>query len=88
MGAQKREIHFRAGTGHKGLVACRAFFSANSVNRYFNIIPPCIAYRQAAGTAAAMDAKAGTQPRSVDYRELQANLIRQGVNLSKQGKPI
>jgi len=63
------------------LVACRAFSSTNSVNQYFNIIPPCIAYGQAAGTAAALSAKARIQPRRVDYRELQANLIKQGVNL-------
>jgi len=63
------------------LVACRAFSSTNSVNQYFNIIPPCIAYGQAAGTAAALAAQAGIQPRRVDYGELQANLIKQGVNL-------
>jgi hypothetical protein len=63
------------------LVACRAFSSTNSVNQYFNIIPPCVAYGQAAGTAAALAAKGGIQPRKVDYKELQANLIRQGVNL-------
>jgi hypothetical protein len=64
------------------LVACRAFSSTNSVNQWFNIIPPCIAYGQAAGTAAALAARAGIQPRKVDYKELRANLIRQGVNLA------
>ncbi len=63
------------------LVACRAFSSTDSINMHFNIIPPCIAYGQAAGTAAAMAAKAGIQPRKVDYKELQANLIKQGVNI-------
>jgi hypothetical protein len=63
------------------LVACRAFSSKASVNQWFNIIPPCIAYGQAAGTAAALAVKAGTQPRKVDYKELQANLRKQGVNL-------
>ena len=63
------------------LVACRAFSSTNSVNQYFNIIPPCIAYGQAAGTAAALAAKARIQPRRVDYKELQASLIKQGVHL-------
>jgi hypothetical protein len=63
------------------LVACRAFSSTNSVNQYFNIIPPCIAYGQAAGTAAALAARAGIQPRRVDYKELQSNLIQQGVHL-------
>jgi hypothetical protein len=63
------------------LVACRAFSSTNSVNQYFNIIPPCIAYGQAAGTAAALAARHGIQPRHVDYQELQANLVKQGVHL-------
>ena len=63
------------------LVACRAFSSTDSVSHYFNIIPPCIAYGQAAGTAAALAAKAGIQPRAVDYGELRANLVKQGVNL-------
>jgi hypothetical protein len=63
------------------LVACRAFSSKASVNQWFNIIPPCIAYGQAAGTAAALAVKAGIQPRTVDYKELQANLRKQGVNL-------
>ncbi len=63
------------------LVACRAFSSKASVNQWFNIIPPCICYGQAAGTAAALAVKAGIQPRRVDYKELQANLRKQGVNL-------
>ena len=63
------------------LVACRAFSSTDSVNQYFNIIPPCIAYGQAAGTAAAMAAKEGIQPRNVDYKALHDNLVKQGVNL-------
>jgi hypothetical protein len=63
------------------LVACRAFSSKASVNQWFNIIPPCICYGQAAGTAAALAVRAGIQPRRVDYKELQANLRKQGVNL-------
>lgn len=63
------------------LVACRAFSSKASVNQWFNIIPPCICYGQAAGTAAALAVKAGIQPRRIDYKELQANLRKQGVNL-------
>jgi hypothetical protein len=63
------------------LVACRAFSSKASVNQWFNIIPPCICYGQAAGTAAALAVKAGIPPRHVDYNELQANLRRQGVGL-------
>jgi hypothetical protein len=65
------------------LVAGRAFSSADTVNDTFNIIPHCISYGQAAGTAAAMAVKAGIQPRQVNYKELQENLVRQGVNLPK-----
>lgn len=63
------------------LVACRAFSSQASVNQWFNIIPHCVAYGQAAGTAAALAVKDGVHPRHVDYGELQTNLRRQGVKL-------
>ncbi|MBN1692727.1 MAG: FAD-dependent oxidoreductase, partial [Dehalococcoidales bacterium] len=63
------------------LVAGRAFSSADTINETFNIIPHCIAYGQAAGTAAAMAVKAGIEPRKVDYKELRKNLVKQGVNL-------
>jgi hypothetical protein len=63
------------------LVAGRAFSSADTINETFNIIPHCIAYGQAAGTAAAMAVKAGIQPRKVDYKALRTNLVKQGVNL-------
>jgi hypothetical protein len=65
------------------LVACRAFSSEDSINQYFNIIPPCLCYGQAAGTAAALAIKAGIPPRKVDYKVLQKNLVKQGVNLPK-----
>jgi len=63
------------------LVAGRAFSSTDSINQYFNIIPPCICYGQAAGTAAALAVSAGVPPRKVDYRKLHDELVRQGVNL-------
>ena len=63
------------------LVACRAFSSSDSINQHFNIIPPCIAYGQAAGTAAAMAVSSGIQPRKVDYQALHKNLVKQGVKL-------
>jgi threonine dehydrogenase-like Zn-dependent dehydrogenase len=63
------------------LVACRAFSSDDSINQHFNIIPHCICYGQAAGTAAAMAAKAGIQPRNVDYKALRGNLVKQGIHL-------
>jgi hypothetical protein len=61
------------------LVACRAFSSDYHIQEYFNLIPHCIAFGQAAGTAAAMAVAEGIQPRHVDYKTLQANLVKQGV---------
>jgi hypothetical protein len=66
------------------LVACRAFSSEDSINQYFNIIPPCLCYGQAAGTAAALAVKAGVQLRKVDHKDLQKNLVKQGVNLPQE----
>lgn len=63
------------------LVAGRAFSSADTINETFNIIPHCIAYGQAAGTAAALSVKERIEPRKVDYKALRANLVKQGVNL-------
>jgi hypothetical protein len=68
------------------LVAGRSFSSADTVNETFNIIPHCICYGQAAGTAAAMAVKAGIQPRKVNYMELRKNLVSQGVNLPETDK--
>jgi hypothetical protein len=65
------------------LVACRAFSSEYQFNEYFNLIPHCIAMGQAAGTAAAMAADVGIQPRAVDCAALQKRLIAQGVILPK-----
>ncbi len=63
------------------LVACRAFSSEYQFNEYFNLIPHCIAFGQAAGTAAALAVEAGVQPRKVNYITLQKHLINQGVKL-------
>jgi hypothetical protein len=63
------------------LVACRAFSSEYQFNEYFNLIPHCIAFGQAAGTAAALAVEAGIQPRKVNYITLQKHLINQGVKL-------
>ncbi len=63
------------------LVACRAFSSEYGFNEYFNLIPHCIAFGQAAGTAAAMAVKAGIRPREVNYGKLQECLASQGVLL-------
>ncbi len=63
------------------LVACRAFSSDPVVQEYFNLIPHCIAFGQAAGTAAALSIKDGVGLRAVAYRTLQGNLAEQGVPL-------
>jgi hypothetical protein len=63
------------------LVACRAFSSEYQFNEYFNLIPHCIAFGQAAGTAAFLAVDAGIQPRKVNYNTLQEHLINQGVKL-------
>ncbi len=63
------------------LVACRAFSSEYQFNEYFNLIPHCIAFGQAAGTAAFLAVDAGIQPRKVDYSTLQKHLTNQGVKL-------
>ena len=63
------------------LVACRAFSSEDSVNTHFNLIPHCICFGQAAGTAAALAIKDGVMPRDVNYAALRERLISQGVLL-------
>jgi hypothetical protein len=61
------------------LVACRAFSSTDIFNTYFNIIPHCLCFGQAAGTAAAIAVNAGVNVRKVDYKALQNSLRKQGV---------
>jgi hypothetical protein len=63
------------------LVACRAFSSSDMINETFNIIPHCLCYGQAAGTAAALAVKSDTEPRKVDYKLLADTLRGQGVNI-------
>jgi len=63
------------------LVAGRSFSSDFASNNMANLIPHCIAMGQAAGTAAAMAVQHNITPRKVDYRDLQRNLIKQGVVL-------
>jgi hypothetical protein len=63
------------------LVAGRSFSSDFSSNNMANLIPHCIAMGQAAGTAAAMAVQHNITPRKVEYRDLQRNLIKQGVVL-------
>ncbi len=63
------------------LVACRAFSSDPVVQEFFNLIPHCIAFGQAAGTAAALAIKEGVGLRAMNHVTLQENLAAQGVPL-------
>ncbi|HJX13946.1 MAG TPA: FAD-dependent oxidoreductase [Dehalococcoidales bacterium] len=63
------------------LVACRAFSSDEHVQEFFNLIPHCIAFGEAAGTASALALQAGVSPKKVNFADLRARLIKQGVPL-------
>jgi hypothetical protein len=70
------------------LVACRAFSSDMHVQDYFNLIPHCIAFGEAAGTASAMALKAGVGVKDVDIKALQKQLAKQGVPLPDVTKKV
>lgn len=63
------------------LVACRAFASDQEVNNFFNLIPHCVAFGEAAGTAAALSIDQGVSVRKVDFASLRKRLIAQNVPL-------
>ncbi|MEW6666984.1 MAG: FAD-dependent oxidoreductase [Thermodesulfobacteriota bacterium] len=63
------------------LVAGRCFSSDLVANDIMNLIPPCVAMGEAAGTAAALAVKHEVSPRAVHYPELRENLISHGVVL-------
>jgi hypothetical protein len=63
------------------LVACRAFSSDEHVQEYFNLIPHCIAFGEAAGTASALALQQGVTPRNVNFNSLRNQLIKQSVPL-------
>ena len=66
----------------KGLmVACRAFSSDDVANTYFNLIPHCMCFGQAAGAAAAIAVEKGIDVKDVPYAELKAKLIEGGAIL-------
>ncbi|MHB8105552.1 MAG: FAD-dependent oxidoreductase [Dehalococcoidales bacterium] len=70
------------------LVACRAFSSDVHVQDYFNLIPHCIAFGEAAGTASALALKAGVGVKNVDIKALQKQLAKQGVPLPDVTKKV
>lgn len=63
------------------LVACRAFSSDPLVQEFFNLIPHCIAFGEAAGTASALALQEGVSPKKVNFPALRNRLIKQGVPL-------
>jgi hypothetical protein len=63
------------------MVACRAFSSDDKINTNFNLIPHCLCFGQAAGTAAAIALKTGVTPRKVNIKELQSLMVKQGAIL-------
>jgi hypothetical protein len=63
------------------LVACRAFSSDQEVNNFFNLIPHCVAFGEAAGTAAALSVSQNVSVRNVDFGSLRQRLIAQNVPL-------
>ncbi len=69
-------------------VACRAFSSDEHVQEWFNLIPHCIAFGEAAGTASAMALRAGVGIKNVDMKALQKQLANQGVPLPDVSKKV
>ena len=51
------------------------------MNNFFNLIPHCVAFGEAAGTAAALSVSQGVSVRKVDYPSLRRQLIAQNVPL-------
>ena len=63
------------------LVACRAFSSDHDFQEFFNLIPHCMCFGQAAGSAAAIAVKDNVGVRDVDYAKLRAELLKHGAIL-------
>ncbi|MDR1727184.1 MAG: FAD-dependent oxidoreductase [Acidobacteriota bacterium] len=63
------------------LVACRAFSSDYEFQEFFNLIPHCMCFGQAAGAAAALAVKSGVDLRDVEYAALRAELVKNGAIL-------
>jgi hypothetical protein len=65
-----------------GLLACGRHISCDPNSHSFvREIPQCWVTGQAAGTAAALAARAGIAPRLLDVADLQQELLKQAVHL-------
>jgi hypothetical protein len=70
-------------TGLNGVLAAGRHISSDANSHTFlREIPQCWMTGQAAGIAAALAANSGLQPRNVDPRKIQRELLKQGVYLS------
>ena len=68
--------------GVEGLmVACRACSMDHEFSEFFNLIPHCMCFGQAAGAAAAIAVKKGLRVQDVPYGELRAALLAGGAIL-------
>ena len=63
------------------LVACRAFSADGEFSEFFNLIPHCMCFGQAAGAAAALAVREGIALSDVPYAELKAMLLAGGAIL-------
>ena len=63
------------------LVACRAFSADHDFSEFFNLIPHCMCFGQAAGAAAAIAIQDGVSVRDVDYSKLKSELLKHGAIL-------
>ncbi len=63
------------------LVACRAFSADGEFSEFFNLIPHCMCFGQAAGCAAAIAVKKGIRPQDVPFAELKEALLAGGAIL-------
>ncbi|MBR0401150.1 MAG: FAD-dependent oxidoreductase [Lachnospiraceae bacterium] len=63
------------------LVACRAFSADGEFSEFFNLIPHCMCFGQAAGAAAAIAVKKDIPVRDVPYAELKELLLKGGAIL-------
>jgi hypothetical protein len=63
------------------LVAGRCVSSDRMANGSLRVIPTCMNLGEAAGTAAAMAAACGVEPRAINGREIRARLVAAGAEL-------
>jgi hypothetical protein len=63
------------------LVACRAFSSDHDFQEFFNLIPHCMCFGQAAGAAAAIAVKDNVCVRNVNFEKLRGELLKYGAIL-------